>query len=365
MKKIITNNPSFFTGLALFSMFFGAGNIIFPLIVGQVTGQGVLFALLGLLLTAVVVPLSGFFAITLFKGDYESFFLRLGKIPAHFLITLMLLLLGPFGALPRCIVLTHSTLSIYAPSLPFSLFTILFALLIYICTLHPRKILSLLGVVLTPILLLALLIMFGKGLFLGRGISGGEGLLPVASFHYGLKSGYNTMDLLASFFFASVIYQQVGERQKREKAFFVKACGIGGILLALVYSGFALTAAMFSQELSQSEPDKLLGMVGYLLLGREAGFFVSVIVFLSCLTTAIALSSVSSAYFAKKLPGKGVTYQRMLAFVLILSVLVSLLKFSGIAQVVSPILQWCYPLLILFSFLTLLRHRLIASVSKL
>ena len=87
MNKLKSTSIS--TGLAMFSMFFGAGNITFPLIIGQTVEGGLIWALLGLILTAVLVPFSGLFAITLFEGDYESFFNRIGRWPGLAVIILL------------------------------------------------------------------------------------------------------------------------------------------------------------------------------------------------------------------------------------------------------------------------------------
>src|SRR5262245_48888774 len=99
------------TGLAMFSMFFGAGNIVFPLALGQFTQDKTFFGISGLLLTAVLVPLMGLIAMLLFEGDYRTFFQRIGKLPGFFLAVLILGLIGPFGAVPRCITMSFSTLS--------------------------------------------------------------------------------------------------------------------------------------------------------------------------------------------------------------------------------------------------------------
>ena len=111
MSKI--KNTSLSTGFAMFSMFFGAGNITFPLIIGQTVEDGLVWALLGLILTAVLIPFSGLMSITLFEGDYESFFSRIGRIPGMSVIIMLICLIGPFGGIPRCITLTYSTLKVY------------------------------------------------------------------------------------------------------------------------------------------------------------------------------------------------------------------------------------------------------------
>src|SRR5579859_7269674 len=93
------------TGLALFSMFFGAGNLIFPLLIGNFAGSNVWFAIAGLGVTAVVVPFLGLAAMVFFQGDLHRFFGRVGKVPGMLLLFLLQLILGPFGVIPRLVTL--------------------------------------------------------------------------------------------------------------------------------------------------------------------------------------------------------------------------------------------------------------------
>ena len=113
------------TGLAMFSMFFGAGNVVFPLDLGRVAGNMNLYAILGLLLTAVLVPFTGLFTMFLFSGDYDSFFKRIGKIPGFLVISFLMALIGPFMAIPRCITLSFSTMSMYFPGMSLFYFSLI------------------------------------------------------------------------------------------------------------------------------------------------------------------------------------------------------------------------------------------------
>ncbi|HOK52804.1 MAG TPA: branched-chain amino acid transport system II carrier protein, partial [Bacteroidales bacterium] len=97
MKKIFTSQ-SLAIGLALFSMFFGAGNIIYPLAIGQYAGDKNIFAMAGMLLTAVLMPIAGVVAMVLFDGDYRQFFGRLGRMPGFLLGLVTISLLGPLGS---------------------------------------------------------------------------------------------------------------------------------------------------------------------------------------------------------------------------------------------------------------------------
>ena len=120
-------------------MFFGAGNVVFPLAVGLQSQDANIFGILGLILTAVLVPFLGLIAAILFKGDYEAFFERLGKWPGFILIVLILALIGPFGALPRTITLSFATTRMFYPSLSLIFFSLVAHLLIFVLTVRKKS----------------------------------------------------------------------------------------------------------------------------------------------------------------------------------------------------------------------------------
>lgn len=359
------------TGLAMFSMFFGAGNIVFPLALGLFTQDKNIYGIVGLMITAVFVPLLGLMAMMLFDGDYTSFFKRIGKVPG-FIVTLLILgLIGPFGGIPRCIAISYSTLNTFGfESLSWmnlTIFSVISCVVIFLFTYRPNKIIPLLGYVLTPILLLSLAVIVFKGLF----------AMPHAdasmhtrwmTFSEGLLNGYKTMDLLAAFFFSSVVLlclrkggesiQGVHFKQNRQ---LLKIALLGSLiaaaLLGLVYVGFSYLAAGFSSELTSVADHELLGTLAYKLLGPSAGLIASVAVSFACLTTEIALAAVFAEFLHERLLKEKISYGASLAITLFLSFLVSTLHFEGISAFLVPILQICYPALIVLCVLNIL-HKL-------
>lgn len=344
------------TGLAMFSMFFGAGNVIFPLVIGQSAGNQTPYAISGLLLTAVGVPFLGMLAIVLFKGSYEQFFARLGKIPGLLVATFILLLLGPFGALPRCVALSFATLKHTWPALSSVIFSTIAFVVIFFCTWKKGRIVDIIGTLLTPLLLICLFVIVIAGLFTSEQLppsnwSAGD------AFQQGLIEGYNTMDLLASFFFSSIIFSSLskGTDHSEKKVFWlaVKASGIGAALLGLVYIGFSLVAAYHAEGLSFNGSGELLGALTIKILGPHAGLVASATIALACLTTAIALAAVFAEFLQKAITKGRLTYFQSLLITLGLSYGVSTMEFSGIAAWLSPILQIIYPALILFTIVNI------------
>ncbi|MCB1106848.1 MAG: branched-chain amino acid transport system II carrier protein [Chlamydiia bacterium] len=337
------------TGLAMFSMFFGAGNITFPLIVGQMVEGGLLWALMGLIITAVLIPFSGLFSMTFFSGNYENFFDRMGKGPGLFVILLLLSMIGPFGGIPRCITLTYSTLKVYFPHLHLLTFSLVSCAIIFLCSWKKSRILDLIGYVLSPLLVFFLVAIIVKGLFFSP-------LDPVGPSHvahpffYGLREGYNTMDLLAAFFFSTLVYQKLKSQVKEGKSLLLpvfKATLIGASLLSVIYIGFSYIAAYHSAALDGTGVDQLLGKIGQVILGHYAGMIVCMSIALTCLTTAIALTVVCAEFLQKRVSSfASLSYEWSLILVLLVAAAVSTLEFSGIVKLLFPVLEVVYPSLL-------------------
>lgn len=345
------------TGFAMFSMFFGAGNIVFPLAMGQNTESLMPFAFMGLLITAVGVPFLGLIAMTLYDGDYKKFFSRLGPWPGFILSAIIMGLIGPFGAIPRCITLGYSTAHMYFPGVHLPLFSVIACVLIFALTFKRNKLLDILGYVLTPFLLLTLTIIIVKGLLEAHQMPQSTSS-PLPTFFYGFNEGYKTMDLLGAFFFSSVVIAGLkndlrttsSKQDSREvMKVAIKASILGAALLALVYAGFSAIAAYNANTLESVPKDEMIGVLTRSILGQYAGFIGTVCVALATLTTAMALSAVFAEFVHKDLTLGKIGYIPSLIITLIIAFLVSTLHFTGIAAFLEPILQICYPAMIVLS----------------
>ena len=197
----------------MFSMFFGAGNVIFPLAVGQLAGDKNIYAMMGLIITAAIMPIIGVIAMILYDGNYRSFFGRLGRIPGFIVALTIILLLGPFGSTPRCIALSYTTLKSTFLDMSPVIFSAISCVLILMLSINKNRILTILGWVLTPFLLGSLILIIILGLLYSPEIPTVEHT-HMAMFLQGLKEGYNTMDLLAAFFFSSTILHILRARVK-------------------------------------------------------------------------------------------------------------------------------------------------------
>lgn len=355
MKKI-WNSTTISTGIAMFAMFFGAGNVIFPLGIGQYAGDQNAIATFGLLLTAVLMPFAGVFAMILFDGSYHHFFDRIGKIPGFLLAFMTITLLGPIGSTPRCIALTYTTLKSSFPSISATLFSAVACLVIYLFARQKKRILEILGYMLTPMLILCLSSIIFIGFLIPSEVLTNQ-TSSLSMFLHGLKEGYNTMDLLAAFFFSSAIISILkGKNRENGNGYLelmLRSSLIGGILLALVYIGFSSISSFHNGGLELTSKDELLTALTLKIAGPYANLLVCLTVTLACLTTAIALISAFSDFAQKMVFLEKISYETTLTGALLITFAISTLQFTGISAFLDPILQICYPGLIVLTLLNI------------
>ena len=348
------------TGLAMFSMLFGAGNVVFPLAIGQYAQDANVWAILGLLISAVLVPFLGVTTMTLYKGDYMAFFGRIGPSVGFIVAVLIMGLIGPLGATPRCITLAYSTLQLFFPDLSFFLYSGIAFVLILGLTYSQQRLLEILGYVLTPFLLVSLAIVIIKGLLSGppAPVSNHSALFV---FMAGLMEGFYTMDLLGAFFFSTVVLvcleQELQPHELSDKrrliSMTLKASCIGAVLLAVIYIGFSIVAALYSDSLAAVPKDVLLGSIAMNVLGAGGGVVALTAVVLACLTTAIALVAVFAQFLQTHVFRERLGYHPCLWLTLIATFCVSTLRFNGIAKILEPILMITYPALIILTLCNL------------
>ena len=349
------------TGLAMFSMFFGAGNVVFPLALGHVAHDQSIFAIMGLLLTGVLMPFMGLIAMSLFDGNYHNFFGRMGKVPGFIMMILPLALIGPLGAIPRTITLSFNTIKDYVPSVPLVLFSAISCLIIYGFTIKKSRIVDLIGKFLTPFLLVSLGLIVVLGFMYAPGIPAISDLTNIQAFNLGLLEGYNTMDLPGALFFSSVVLAGLKLHMSKEDAENPKAIlkplfissFIGASLLGIVYSGFCLVSSYYAEVTVGVPTENLIGFLANEILGPYGGVVACTAVSLACLTTAIALTAVFADFIHEELFPNHVSYPVALLITLGISFGLSTLDFSGIAAFVGPIMKILYPGLIIMSVLNL------------
>ncbi len=340
-------------GMALFSMFFGSGNLIFPMAVGAYAEGHYLYGTLGFLMTAVLLPFAGVFTMVLFRGDYVRFFSVLGRTLGFIVTLLMLTFWIPLGSGPRCVTLAFAASKSYVNTIPLWAFSAGYCLFVFALLYKESRILSLLGKVLTPALLIALVVVVFAGLYNSPGLQAVEHH-PFSVFLVALREGYNTQDLIASFFFSSVIIGILNHTDKdirpaserRHLALTLRGGLVGVSILALVYLALLYLGAAYSSMLNGLGKDALISTLSIHLLGSKMAFLPVCIIGLACITTSAALTLVFANFVKSSLFKNRISQELSLTITSVGTFGMSLFGFESISAMLSNVMAIFYPILI-------------------
>ena len=351
-------------GFMMFSIYFGAGNLIFPPALGQAAGDHTLLAMLGFMTTGIGLPLLGITAIALAGGEYVPL-LRAKTWPmfATVLLIILYLIIGPLFAMPRT-----GAVSFEIGIRPFLteenlglgqlIYTAIFFAASYYLALNPNKIIDRVGKMLTPALLIVLAILFVQAFHSPLGdVFAPTGSYIEAPFAQGFQDGYQTMDLLASIAIGALVTNAVRLRGITDTRAIGAACLVSGLitvtLMAIVYGSLAYIGATSASVLGHSENGGqiLSGAVG-IFFGSAGNLLLAVIIGLACLTTCCGITSSAAMFFNKLLKGR-ISYERLLLFSILFSFAASNVGLTQIIALAVPFLVAIYPLVIVFVILSL------------
>ena len=338
---------SIVVGFALFSMFFGAGNVIFPPYLGFGAGtqwvNGFLFYFIA------DIGLALFALFTLLKvGGSENITGRIGSVASNILMSAIILCIGPMVAIPRTAATTFemSVAPLIGGVSPV-IFSVAFFIVVLLLSIRQSAVIDVVGKVLTPALLIGLLVLIIKGIISPLGSIVNPHVDSSFVIVNGIKSGYQTMDVLAALAFGIIILksaQEKGYSDARESSKMIRAAAvIAGVLLLIVYFGLtylgATSASLFSLGISRAE--LVIGIVER-LLGKVGLVIFAVVVALACMTTAVALVSSAASFFEKLTKGR-LSYRVLVTVICVSSAVISNLGLDRIVAVASPILDIVYP----------------------
>ena len=358
------------TGFSLFAMFFGAGNLVFPLYLGANAGSHIFSVAILFIVIGVGTPLLGLIATSLYKGSYWDFFGRLGKTTAFLIITFLMLVIGPFSAAPRTEVVTYQSLLPFLPDLinnPW-VFSALFCFITFICSVRETKIIDVIGYWITPVKLFCFILLIILGILVVGHMVPSTALHSRTIVSESISMGYGTMDMLGAFFFSTIAVRAISSRvptdlpenlqSKLVISRLLTACVVAGFILALICLGFMLAAYHHSDALSGLPPDKMLHAVSQVVLGDYGSIFVSVCVTFACLATSIALADVTSTFLYEHVVRGRLPRVACLIFVLTIMYFMTQLGFSGIMHFAYPVLKVIYPALIVLCIVNILQKTL-------
>ena len=343
------------TGFALFAMLFGAGNLIFPPMLGYETNSSWVPTMLAFTITGVGFPFLGILSVSIVGNGIKDFANRVSPTFSKIFAIISILAIGPMLAIPRTgatayeITFLHNGMNntIYK-----YIYLICYFGIVILFSLRANKVIERVGKILTPILLLLLFLIIVKGIFFS-GLSIKPDIYPHA-FKKGFLEGYQTMDTIASIAYAGIILKAIKNgrnlTQKQEFSFLIKAGLVAILSLALIYGGFALVGAKMHSVLVTNDKIELLVKTTSYLLGNYGNLVLAICVAGACLTTAIGLVATAGEFFSSITSFK---YEKIVIFTVIISFLLSILGVESIIRISVPILVFIYPVMISLIILNL------------
>lgn len=357
MKTSNITRDTLILGFAIFSMYFGAGNIIFPPYLGLISSSDWKISFFAYFLTDIGFATFAMFALLKVGGNVDNLTSKLGTINGKILMAIIILCIGPLIALPRTGAVTYEMLVVpyFGASTFNSLITsIIYFGLILFFTLRPTSMIEILGKVLSPLLFLSLIILIIKGIFTPIGeIS--QNTTNDKLFFDGLLLGYQTLDILAALAFGIIIIKILKTKGYTNKKTNFKIVGYASLIAAfgimLVYFGLTYLGATSSLVYETNiEKVTLLNNIIYQLFGSNGAIILAFVVFLACFTTGSALVSVTAEYFSKVSQGR-FSYKKLVILTSLFAVVVTNFGLETIINFAAPILFIVYPAAIILVIL--------------
>ncbi len=349
MVYIYKKKDVILTGFALFAMLFGAGNLIFPPMVGYVVGDQWISAAAGFFITGIGFPLLAILSSALAGKELDDFADKVSPLFSKIFNVVLILAIGPFLAIPRTgatafelMLLPHvdGNNGMYK-----YVFLACYFIIVFLFSIKANAVIERIGKILTPILLLILAVIVVKGVFFPIG----EPLAKDISntFRYGFYNGYQTMDTLAAIIFSSIILKAIRNGRnltvKQEMSFLSNSSLIAVCGLSLVYGGLLYIGATSYGVLHSTGTTQLLTDIVNKLLGKEGNLALGVCVAGACLTTAIGLTATVGDYFSSLLK---TSYEKVVTATVVLSFIFAGFGVDAIVKVSAPILTFLYPVAI-------------------
>lgn len=371
MKTKLSSKEILLLSSTLFGLFFGAGNLIFPVQLGQLAGANLIPAIIGFLITGIGLPLLAVTAMGLTNSrDVLEMARPVSKTYAKIFTILLYLCIGPFFAIPR-LAMTSYEIGIvpFIQADQYDLFLAIFSVLFFIgvwwFSQNPSKILDYVGKFLNPAFLLLLSILFILSILnpMGDPMATAVDTQYQSPLTKGFLEGYNTLDALAGLAFGILVIaavKQFGVTQPKHIAREVFKAGVlATLMMGIIYSLLAYTGASSVATIGLQENGGLgLGLISQHYFGHYGSILVSLIIFLACFKTSIGLVMACSESFHELFPA--VSYKALTVIISVIPTILANIGLSRFIQYTLPILMFIYPLtmtLILLQFLKVLLDR--------
>jgi len=344
MKK---KNDVFVFGLAIFAMFFGAGNLIFPPEIGLMAGREWLTASMGFFITGICLPVCGILAFSR-VADVNKFANKVSDGFNTGYFTLLILAIGPMLGIPRTGATAYEMGIVpnFGKVNPLLVSAIYFTV-VYILVINPSRLINNIGKFLTPVILSILGFIIVKGSIIGLGTPSDK-LITQSTFSYGFLGGYQTMDAITSVILGTIIVTGLRgngyTEEKEQRSMVIKSGLIAGLGMALVYGGLLYLGAMASGSGLTMDRAALVMYFATATLGGLGTIALGTCVTVACLTTSIALAAIVSDFFSEK---TRFSYKGIALITCVFSAILSATGVGFIVDIAVPILTLLYPVTII------------------
>lgn len=362
-----TNNTYLLIGSLLFGLFFGAGNLIFPVTLGQEAGANVWLTNLGFLITGIGLPLLGIIAMAV--SNVESVFQLANQVNRRFayaFTVLLYLVIGPFFAIPRLATTSYEIavapfVSPAANKIVLAIYSIVFFLLAWLAARKPKNLLTIIGKVLTPTLLILLCSLFIFNFINPLADSSQvavQGPYQSQPITVGFIEGYNTLDALAALAFGIIVVHSLQELGIHDKVTMTRDIIISGLigvgLMGVIYTLLARLGAESMALVDQPSTNggQALAMIAQYYLGDIGLLLLGLTVLIACFKTSIGLLTAFSETFVDMFPR--LSYASCLLIATILPTLFSNFGLNMIISLSLPVLMFIYPLAIVLILLSII-----------
>lgn len=363
MQQKISFSTYVVIGTMLFGMYFGAGNLIFPIQLGQLAGTNFWPALTGFLVTAIGLPFLGILAIGLSGSNgLRELASRVHPLFSVVFAIALYLTIGPFFAIPRTatvpfVVGFEPYINPGHASLWLGLFSFVFFAIVYYFSLNPARVMDYIGKYLTPAFLVFLFVLIVTAIVKPMGHFGEpSGDYIKLAFITGFKEGYNTMDALASLAFGIVVINAIKGQGITNTNDIAKVTWKSGIFaMALMMLIYGLITYMGATSIlvigSFDNGGQIFAAVAQHYFGSFGTILLAIIIVLACLKTSIGLITSCSEFFHNIFPK--ISYRWFVRILCIVSFTIANFGLNNIIQFAVPVLMFLYPLAIVLILLTL------------
>jgi LIVCS family branched-chain amino acid:cation transporter len=342
-------------GFAMFSMFFGSANLVFPIMLGKTCSYDYILAVIGWLLTATIIPFLGLLGIIKCQGDQKKYFNKIGKHPTFLLSILVMLLMGPLGVIPRCINVSFGGFAVLFPNMQPWFFNLFFCIAILSLVWQKNKVVEILGIYITPFKFGGIFFLILVSLIYAPESSNAQicANYNFDNFLLGAKLGYQTMDLIAAILFGGTIIGYLKQKSDNREIIFklgVYSSILGGILLGLIYISFVILGSKYSGFMPQETlPEQMFAIISQQAIGFMGLPIVNFTIAVSCLATSVILTTIWVDFLESDIFKNSFSRKNINLFSIILIFVMSLLGFNQISIFLGAILDWIYPLLIVYA----------------